>query len=202
MDHRGFAGVEEMNETMIEKWNARVRKKDEVVIIGDLSFGSARETNELVRRLRGKLYLIRGNHDRFVWNRELDESLFQWIRPYEELSDNRRKVILCHYPIMCYNGQYRLDKEGNPRTYMLHGHIHDTHDQRLLDRFQEITRKTVVTDAQGNVRTIPCNMINCFCMFSDYTPLTLDEWIECDRRRKSAAGGPEKEIAAPNEGMI
>lgn len=202
MDHRGFAGVEEMNETMIEKWNARVRKKDEVVIIGDLSFGSARETNELVRRLRGKLYLIRGNHDRFVWSRELDESLFQWIRPYEELSDNRRKVILCHYPIMCYNGQYRLDKEGNPRTYMLHGHIHDTHDQRLLDRFQEITRKTVVTDAQGNVRTIPCNMINCFCMFSDYTPLTLDEWIECDRRRKSAAGGPEKEIAAPNEGMI
>lgn len=202
MDHRGFAGVEEMNETMIEKWNARVRKKDEVVIIGDLSFGSARETNELVRRLRGKLYLIRGNHDRFVWNRELDESLFQWIRPYEELSDNRRKVILCHYPIMCYNGQYRLDKEGNPRTYMLHGHIHDTHDQRLLDRFQEITRQTVVTDAQGNVRTIPCNMINCFCMYSDYTPLTLDEWIECDRRRKSAAGGPEKEIAAPNEGMI
>lgn len=202
MDHRGFAGVEEMNETMIEKWNARVRKKDEVVIIGDLSFGSARETNELVRRLRGKLYLIRGNHDRFVWNRELDESLFQWIRPYEELSDNRRKVILCHYPIMCYNGQYRLDKEGNPRTYMLHGHIHDTHDQRLLDRFQEITRQTVVTDAQGNVRTIPCNMINCFCLYSDYTPLTLDEWIECDRRRKSAAGGPEKEIAAPNEGMI
>lgn len=202
MDHRGFAGVEEMNETMIEKWNARVRKKDEVVIIGDLSFGSARETNELVRRLRGKLYLIRGNHDRFVWGRELDESLFQWIRPYEELSDNRRKVILCHYPIMCYNGQYRLDKEGNPRTYMLHGHIHDTHDQRLLDRFQEITRQTVVTDAQGNVRTIPCNMINCFCMYSDYTPLTLDEWIECDRRRKSAAGGPEKEIAAPNEGMI
>ena len=36
MDHRGFASVEEMNETMIEKWNARVRKKDEVVIIGDL----------------------------------------------------------------------------------------------------------------------------------------------------------------------
>ena len=47
MDHRGFASVEEMNETMIEKWNARVRKKDEVVIIGDLSFGSVQETNEL-----------------------------------------------------------------------------------------------------------------------------------------------------------
>jgi calcineurin-like phosphoesterase family protein len=201
MDCRGFAGAEEMNEAMIEKWNARVRKKDEVVIIGDLSFGSAQETNELVRRLKGKLYLIKGNHDRFVWSKELDGSLFQWIKPYEELSDNRRKVILCHYPVMCYNGQYRLDKDGNPKTYMLHGHTHDTHDQRLLDRFQEITRKTMVTDAQGDVRAIPCNMINCFCMYSDYTPLTLDEWIECDRKRRSAVRA-EKEIAAPDEGMV
>ena len=201
MDCRGFAGVEEMNEAMIEKWNARVRKKDEVVIIGDLSFGSAQETNELVRRLKGKLYLIKGNHDRFVWSKELDGSLFQWIKPYEELSDNRRKVILCHYPVMCYNGQYRLDKDGNPKTYMLHGHTHDTHDQRLLDRFQEITRKAMVTDAQGDVRAIPCNMINCFCMYSDYTPLTLDEWIECDRKRRSAVRA-EKEIAAPDEGMV
>lgn len=201
MDCRGFATVEEMNEVMIEKWNARVRKKDEVVIIGDLSFGSAQETNELVRRLEGKLYLIKGNHDRFVWSKELDGSLFQWIKPYEELSDNRRKVILCHYPIMCYNGQYRLDKDGRPGTYMLHGHIHDTHDQRLLDRFQDITRQTIVTDAQGCERTIPCNMINCFCKYSDYRPLTLDEWIECDRKRRDGAFA-EKEIAAPDRGMV
>ena len=28
-------------------------------------------------------------------------------------------------------------------------------------------------------------MINCFCMYSDYTPLTLDEWIEADRKRRN-----------------
>lgn len=27
-------------------------------------------------------------------------------------------------------------------------------------------------------------MINCFCMFSDYVPFTLDEWIEVDRKRR------------------
>ncbi len=32
-------------------------------------------------------------------------------------------------------------------------------------------------------KNIPCNMINCFCQYSDYEPLTLDEWIECDKRR-------------------
>mgnify|MGYP000959594617 CR=1 FL=1 len=31
---------------------------------------------------------------------------------------------------------------------------------------------------------IPCQMINCFCMFSDYIPLTLDEWIQVDRERR------------------
>ena len=57
--------------------------------------------------------------------------------------DNKRRVILCHYPIPFYNGQYRLDKEGNPKTYMLYGHIHDTTDQKLLDQFQEMIRNTV-----------------------------------------------------------
>ena len=27
-------------------------------------------------------------------------------------------------------------------------------------------------------------MINCFCMFSDYVPLTLDEWIQADKKRR------------------
>lgn len=181
MDKRGFASVEEMNEYMIAKWNGKVRKNDDVVIIGDLSWGNAEETNALVKRLNGRLYLIQGNHDRFLANKDMDVSRFQWIKPYEELSDNKRKVVLCHYPIMCYNGQYRLDEEGNPKTYMLYGHVHDTQDQRLLEQFQEITRNTVTTDAQGNTRNIPCNMINCFCVYSDYEPLTLDEWIECDK---------------------
>lgn len=178
MDHRGFQNVEEMNEYMIAKWNGEVRKKDDVVIIGDLSWGNAEETNALLKRLNGRLYLIQGNHDRFLTNKEMDASRFKWITSYEELSDNRRKVILCHYPIMCYNGQYCLDENGNPKTYMLYGHVHDTQDQRLLEQFQEITRNTVTINAQGEKQHIPCNMINCFCKYSDYEPLTLNEWIE------------------------
>lgn len=102
MDHRGFATVEEMNEYMISKWNSKVRKNDEVVIIGDLSWGTAEQTNELLQKLNGRLYLITGNHDRFVNQPEFEASRFTWIKPYEELSDNKRKVVLCHYPIICY----------------------------------------------------------------------------------------------------
>ena len=183
MDRRGFASVGEMNEYMIGKWNNKVRRNDEVVIIGDLSWGNAQETNALLEQLKGKLHLICGNHDRFANNKDVNLDRFKWIKHYAELSDNRRKVILCHYPIMCYHGQYRVDEKGEPKTYMLYGHVHDTQDARLIEQFQEITANTVVTDAQGNVRRIPCNMINCFCRYSDYEPLTLDEWIVCDKKR-------------------
>lgn len=178
MDNRGFENVEAMNEYMIRKWNAKVKSNDEVVIIGDFSWGTAEETNKLLNKLRGRLYLIQGNHDRFLTNGNYNASRFVWIKPYAEMHDNGRKVVLCHYPIMCYNGQYRLDEKGNPKTYMLYGHVHNTHDQRLLEQFQEMMRNTKVEGPDGVVRNIPCNMINCYCGFSDYEPLTLDEWIK------------------------
>lgn len=186
MDKRGFEDTQQMNTYMIEKWNQKVRKKDEVVILGDLSWGNVQDTNALLQQLHGKLYMIQGNHDRFLNHREANTSRFVWIKPYAEMSDNNRKVVLCHYPILCYNGQYHLTAKGIPKTYMLYGHVHDTKDQRLVEQFQQITRQTVITDVQGNERHIPCNMINCFCMYSDYEPWSLDEWIRYYENRSGA----------------
>ena len=186
MDKRGFEDTHQMNTYMIEKWNQKVRKKDEVVILGDLSWGNVQDTNTLLQQLHGKLYMIQGNHDRFLNHREANTSRFVWIKPYAEMSDNNRKVVLCHYPILCYNGQYHLTAKGFPKTYMLYGHVHDTKDQRLVEQFQQITRQTVITDVQGNERHIPCNMINCFCMYSDYEPWSLDEWIQYYENRSGA----------------
>ena len=185
MDCRGFANAEEMNAYMLKKWNGKVRPEDEVVILGDLSGGKTEETNELLKKLNGKLYLIQGNHDRFGKNKAYDASRFMWIKPYEELHDKKRKVVLCHYPILCYNGQYRTDDQGNPRSYMLYGHVHDTLDERLLNDFIRQTRQTTKIGMDGVEHPVPCHMINCFCMYSDYTPLTLDEWIENDKRRRT-----------------
>ncbi len=60
MDKRGFENTLQMNEYMIQRWNQKVRKKDEVVILGDLSWGSVQDTNALLEQLQGKLYLIQG----------------------------------------------------------------------------------------------------------------------------------------------
>lgn len=185
MDCRGFTNAEEMNEYMISQWNKRVRSCDEVVILGDLSFGHAPETNALLQKLHGKLYLIEGNHDKYLDDKNFDRTRFKWIRPYAEMNDHKRKVILSHYPIFCYNGQYKVDDQGNPKTYMLYGHVHDTYDEMLVNQFQNQTRKSKRTMmGTEDLRPIPCNMINCFCMYSDYVPLTLDEWIELDTKRR------------------
>ena len=125
MDRRGFPDVIAMNEYMIEQWNGRVHKNDEVVILGDLSFGNYEETTEVVKRLKGKKYLIVGNHDKFLKDKRFDQSLFQFVGGYHEMDDNGRTVVLCHYPILCYNGQFRRDEEGNPKVYMLQS-IHGT----------------------------------------------------------------------------
>lgn len=188
MDCRDFPDLETMHEAIIERWNARVKKKDEVVILGDFSVGKGPETLEILKRLRGRLYMVIGNHDRFLRDKKIDWTRrFRWIGDYREMHDARRKIILSHYPIFCYNGQYHFTPDGDPRAYMLYGHVHNTFDEVLVNRFVAQTKvEKRALGRDGTIHEIPCNMINCFCGFSDYTPLTLDEWIEVDRKRRSA----------------
>ena len=56
MDKRGFADTEAMNEYMIERWNSRVKKKDEVVILGATVNGHFihLETDELLQKAKQK----------------------------------------------------------------------------------------------------------------------------------------------------
>ncbi len=187
MDRRGFESAEAMNEYMIEKWNAKVRKKDEVVILGDFAVtAKGEEVNEVLNRLKGKKYLIIGNHERYLTDKTFDPSAFGWALPYKEMNDNDRRVVLSHYPIMCYDGQYRLTKDGKPKSYMLYGHVHNTFDEYLVnEHIESLKKKRRILRADEPPVSIPCNMINCFCMFSDYTPLTLDEWIEVDEKRRA-----------------
>lgn len=181
MDNRGFPGYAEMNEHMIARWNEKVTARDSVYILGDFSIAKGDATEKVIRRLQGKLHLIIGNHDRYLQDKGFDRSLFRSIEPYQEIRDNGRLVVLSHYPVFCYKGQYR------PNTYMLYGHVHNTHDEALINRFIQETRETTAWSRYAEAPApIPCNMINCFCMFSNYQPMTLNEWIMADAQRRAA----------------
>lgn len=73
---RDFASVEEMDETMVDRWNAVVRPSDHVWHLGDVTMKQS--LLSIVKRLRGHLRLVRGNHDIFR-TRKYIEAGFQEI---------------------------------------------------------------------------------------------------------------------------
>jgi len=199
LDGRNFSDLRAMNKYMIEKWNAKVKGGDQVIVLGDMFWSKeAAEVNSVLNRLNGKICLVEGNHDnRWLKKEGVNIGRFEWIKSYAEFSDGGRNVIASHYPIFCYNHQYLKNEDGSSRTFMLYGHVHNTHDEVLVNTFEEMTRRTILKGKHGE-RRIPCNMINCFCGFSDYTPLSLDEWILLDEKRRKSM----KNLIAQNEKII
>lgn len=196
LDNRGFADGREMNRVMVEKWNAKVKGGDQVIVLGDLFWTKdPAEVNYILKKLNGKICLVEGNHDnRWLKKEGVDLGRFEWIKPYAEFDDHGYSIIASHYPTFCYNHQFLTLPDGEtPRTYMMYGHVHNTHDEVLVNQFQELTRRTLLRGEHGE-RRIPCQMINCFCMFSDYTPLSLEEWVEVDKRRRVNLQLPENQI--------
>ncbi|MCR5607066.1 MAG: metallophosphoesterase family protein [Treponema sp.] len=194
MDGRDFPDVRTMNQYLINQWNSKVKGGDQVIVLGDMFWSKeAKEINAVLNRLNGKICLVEGNHDnRWIKREGVKIERIEWIKPYAELGDGPYTVIASHYPIFCYNHQYLRFEDGRARTYMLYGHVHNTHDEILVNEFQEMTRKTVLKSEYGE-RTIPCNMINCFCKFSNYIPLSLEEWIENDKKRREKMNMPENQ---------
>lgn len=121
-DNRPFRNVDEMNEALISKWNGKVKRDDEVYILGDFCFDVKGEAaNNFLRRLNGTKYLIRGNHDAFLKAKAFDRELFGWVKDYAEVVDTVNgepvSVVLFHYPIAVWNRKHY-------GAYHLFGHIH------------------------------------------------------------------------------
>lgn len=51
---RPYSSVEEMNEALVENWNAVVRKGDVVYHLGDFALGTVERATEFAGRLNGK----------------------------------------------------------------------------------------------------------------------------------------------------
>lgn len=60
-ENRPFEDVHAMNEALIARWNAAVSEEDSVWVLGD--FGGEGRESEILARLNGTKYLVKGNHD-------------------------------------------------------------------------------------------------------------------------------------------
>ena len=168
-DNRPFENVEQMEEEIVRRWNDRITPKDTVYILGDFCWQTSNSWIPILKKLKGRKVLIRGNHDPKHIEGKL-RKLFDDVKDYKEISDNGRRVCMCHFPILHYN------HSRNRNSYMLCGHVHGTEENDMLERWREELRNQRATDGLGNCGQI----INVGCMmpYMDYTPRTLDELIE------------------------
>jgi calcineurin-like phosphoesterase family protein len=112
---RPFASVAEMDEALIEKWNAMIAPEDSVYHLGDFSFRNARPLAEYRRALNGTIHLITGNHD-FPLTRDYERQ-FASVFSILEIGLNGKRIVLCHYPMREWHGSWR-------GVWHLHGHLH------------------------------------------------------------------------------
>jgi calcineurin-like phosphoesterase family protein len=119
---RGFKSVEEMDISIIESCNALVKPGDDFYILGDLSFTTPGKTIDLLRELRGRLHVVRGNHDRH-FKQWLFDSVFQTVSDFTEVRVEGKTVVLCHYPLAVW-------RNSHWGSYHLHGHSHGSLAER------------------------------------------------------------------------
>ena len=116
--NRPFHSVEEMNEALITNWNRVVPRDGVVFHLGDFAFGGPDEWNSILDRLNGKIHLILGNHDMRMARTEIMER-FSEVTLQKIISVDGRKILLDHYPFLCYSGENRGE-------WQLFGHVHSS----------------------------------------------------------------------------
>lgn len=160
---RPFLDVDEMNEQLVTRWNARVQEGDEVWLLGDVALISSARAVTLVKKLRGRKHLIRGNHDHQM-NLSL-HGCFETVRDYYELKvpyltigpvhgdeprDKNQLIVLSHYPFATWN-------KAHYGSWCLHGHSHGNYRPGRPNTFDG-----------GRILDVG---VDCH----DYTPVRLDE---------------------------
>jgi len=165
-DNRPFLTPEANNEAIIERWNEAVNINDHTYILGDISHGNVTRTMDIIDQLNGDKTLIIGNHDmKFLRNRDF-RNMFREICYYKELDiANNQKLVLCHYPILAFNQQFK----GGIHLY---AHVHNSAQFAMVEHMRKLTEK------ERGKRT--CRMYNTGCMldYMNYTPRTLEEILE------------------------
>lgn len=159
MCKRPYNNVQEMNEDIIRKWNNKVKPNDEVYFLGDFVYKTSQQNAfAILKQLNGKKYFIRGNHDKESLMMSLRSSgLVEWVSDYQIIDDNNKMVVLFHYPIEDWNGQYH-------GSYHLYGHVHNN---------------------DNNYKKMP-RRYNVSVELIGYEPRTLDELIKMNMDKHKA----------------
>jgi calcineurin-like phosphoesterase family protein len=105
---RPFSSLEEMDDCIVSEWNSRVAPGDRVYLLGDIAFN--RRGLETLRRVKGRLVLVKGNHDVL--------KLKEYLPYFDDIRGvvAKGRIVLSHVP---------LHPDCMERwTLNVHGHLH------------------------------------------------------------------------------
>jgi calcineurin-like phosphoesterase family protein len=119
---RPYASVEEMNQTLIERWNDRVTESDVIWHLGDFAFMKQSQIIDIVMQLRGQKFLLLGNHDEKRIGRAPHQyegaDLFEEVHTgIVEAKFEGQRIVLCHYALRVWNRSHH-------GAWHLYGHSH------------------------------------------------------------------------------
>lgn len=115
----------DFEETIVENWNSVVGKHDTVLHLGDLTLANKEKTMSWTNRLRGRKYLILGNHDNssVSWYRDCGfEVIPASFQKFGQKDDSYMKVLFTHEPTLDL-------PEG---WFNIHGHLHGDNHRNII----------------------------------------------------------------------
>ncbi|MDH5885450.1 phosphoesterase [Vibrio splendidus] len=111
---RPFESVEDMNEAIIFHWNSVVSKDDIVIDLGDMFFSSRDKCEAILKRLKGTIIHLAGNHSKVLRNQLWNSQCYDHF----EFSFDGNLVVLNHYPMRVWNRSHYSN------SFHFFGHCH------------------------------------------------------------------------------
>lgn len=155
-DGRPFGDTAEMDRVLMENWNRRVGDEDDIYILGDFCYRSARSPMWYLTRLRGRKHLVVGNHDQVLLNDAGAMACFVSVEKMTFVREEPGHVCLCHFPIAEWNGFYR-------NSWHIYGHIHNNKSETY--EFMKSRERA----------------LNAGCMINNYCPVRFEELVRNNR---------------------
>lgn len=130
---RPWSTPDEMDEALIDNWNAKVDPRDTVWHLGDVApYAKPERLLELRKRLNGHIHLVMGNHDD-NFPLPILSAVFDMVFPgHVATKFDGKMVVLCHYRMMVW-------KNSHHKSWHLYGHSHgklmpaDSHTTLVID---------------------------------------------------------------------
>lgn len=161
---RDFASAAEMDEVMVERWNALVQPNDVVIHLGDVVIN--KKKLPILDRLNGIKKLVLGNHDIHHLS-----ALAPYFESMTSMRTEGKDILMTHVPVH----EQCIERFG----CNVHGHLHE---KRIT---WEVEREWF---DMGSDTEIDPRYLNVSCEHTNLAPITIDEVRKRIKEQQEAVG--------------